>query len=140
MSTFWTADLHLGHERVVTWRPQFNSLAHMHAEIIARWNTVVGHNDVVWILGDVVMGQREFTLPLVEKLNGEKRLIPGNHDYCHPSAWEYGGKRSEEQRQAKLNYWTERYEDVGLEVCATQLHATYRLGPVVMCHFPVSGD
>lgn len=46
--------------------------------IIERWNSVVGPNDKVEVLGDVIIGRTQrFKLA---RLNGKKRLRMGNHD------------------------------------------------------------
>jgi calcineurin-like phosphoesterase family protein len=50
----------------------------MDREMIARWNAVVGPKDTVYHLGDVVINRR--CLATLNHLNGDKRLILGNHD------------------------------------------------------------
>lgn len=79
--TWFTADLHLGHDNIIEHcdRP-FRNLDEMHEAIIARWNERVAPDDTVWLLGDVALGDREQTLPLVRRLHGHKRLVAGNHD------------------------------------------------------------
>ena len=52
----------------------------MNAVLVANWNSVVGPHDIVHVLGDVAMGRREETMPLVGHLAGHKILYPGNHD------------------------------------------------------------
>lgn len=53
---FVTADSHFGHARIVelAQRP-FASLAEMDAEMVRRWNAVVGPEDVVLHLGDLAL-------------------------------------------------------------------------------------
>lgn len=55
----------------------------MNEEMVKRWNSVVGPGDVVYYLGDFSLANRsvEYFAP---RLNGEKHLIMGNHDPCHP--------------------------------------------------------
>ena len=43
-----------------------------------RWNSVVGPKDVVWHLGDFCFGKRH--LDIAAQLNGNKKLVMGNHD------------------------------------------------------------
>lgn len=50
----------------------------MDEELIKRHNSVVRPFDVVYFLGDVVMNRR--FLPKLERFNGRKRLVGGNHD------------------------------------------------------------
>lgn len=82
MTTFYTADQHLGHESIITYcdRP-FETVAEMNRAIIENWNRVVGDEDEVWVLGDVCLDKRK--LVLVRELRGRKILVAGNHDLCH---------------------------------------------------------
>lgn len=50
----------------------------MDEEMIRRWNEVVREQDKVYHLGDVVINMK--FLNILERLNGTKRLIRGNHD------------------------------------------------------------
>ncbi|ROR96635.1 hypothetical protein EDD28_1221 [Salana multivorans] len=56
------ADHHFGHVRIgeLAERP-FASVAEMDAELVARWNDVVGADDVVLHLGDLALGDLETT-------------------------------------------------------------------------------
>lgn len=80
--TFFISDLHFNHENIITFdhRP-FRDHTHMYYSLIARWNNVVGPNDTVYILGDFHWsGEPKEVLKVLNKLNGNKRLIKGNHD------------------------------------------------------------
>jgi calcineurin-like phosphoesterase family protein len=50
----------------------------MDAALIANWNSVVGKNDAVYHLGDVMFDVTKINL--LNELNGRKTLILGNHD------------------------------------------------------------
>lgn len=80
MTIFFTSDTHYGHLNVIKHakRP-FQGLDDMHAAMIERWNRVVGPNDMVYHLGDVVW-RENLMEEIVVKLNGKKTLIWGNHD------------------------------------------------------------
>lgn len=85
MSVFVTADLHLGHNRILSFvRPDgsplrlFSSLTEMHQQIEKKWNKKVGSEDMVYVLGDVAFSKT--ALALVDRLNGRKVLVRGNHD------------------------------------------------------------
>ena len=86
MATFFTSDLHFGHVNILKYGrgDAFGDLDNMRETIIANINSMVGPDDTLYILGDVVMGQRAENLPHVGRLNGTRRLILGNHDYPHP--------------------------------------------------------
>ena len=82
MSTFFTADLHIGYYNTIKFdnRP-FASVEEMDAEIIRRWNNKVGPEDTVYILGDFIWKDRANDAPaILKQLNGQKYLIRGNHD------------------------------------------------------------
>ena len=52
----------------------------MDAAIIERWNSVVSKNDIVYHLGDFIMGDLTDGLNKIHQLNGKIRLAIGNHD------------------------------------------------------------
>ena len=52
----------------------------MHSVIIQRWNDIVNSKDEVYILGDVSFGKVGATVDILNRLNGIKTLIIGNHD------------------------------------------------------------
>lgn len=60
----------------------------MNEELINRWNSVVGKEDVVWHLGDFGMGDKDFITVARARLNGRIYLILGNHDK-HSVKWYY---------------------------------------------------
>lgn len=81
---FFTSDHHFYHTNIINYckRP-FSSVEEMNEEMVKRWNQVVCKEDIVYYLGDFSLAKRaaEIFLP---RLNGEKHLIMGNHDLCHP--------------------------------------------------------
>ena len=53
----------------------------MNQVIIDRWNNVVAPDDIVYHLGDVMMGADiDVILKILSQLNGKKYLAYGNHD------------------------------------------------------------
>lgn len=55
----------------------------MNEGIVNNWNEVVGPKDRVFILGDVAMGgmsKAPYLAEYLRRLNGDKYLVPGNHD------------------------------------------------------------
>lgn len=83
MTRFFTADPHYGHERIIEYshRP-FDDVEDMNAGLAEAWNAVVGHDDTVWLLGDVAMGRLMDSLEWLRLLNGHIVLVPGNHEAC----------------------------------------------------------
>jgi calcineurin-like phosphoesterase family protein len=85
MRVFVTADTHFSHAGICKFlnddgsklRP-WDDPAEMDEEMVKRWNETVRPIDKVYHLGDVVINRR--ALPLLNRLNGDKVLIRGNHD------------------------------------------------------------
>ena len=86
MKRFLIADLHFGHENVIkyTFRPFVNA-EEMNQRLIEFWNSVVGNDDLVYVLGDFTLSRKMNVIKnLVNLLNGKKILIMGNHDTRKP--------------------------------------------------------
>jgi calcineurin-like phosphoesterase family protein len=60
-------------------RRGFSSVEEHDEHIIAKWNDVVSKRDVTYILGDVTM-EKKSPYALLDKLNGRKHVVMGNHD------------------------------------------------------------
>lgn len=79
-SIFFTSDWHLGHENAIRYdeRP-FKDCSHMHESLIKRFNSIVNEKAVTYFVGD--MGNAtEKVRKVINRLNGTKVLIWGNHD------------------------------------------------------------
>ncbi len=74
--TWFIADSHLGHQRIIEYtnRP-FQSVNEMDETIINNWNSVVSKKDNVYILGDFSLTGKERTLGYLRSLKGKKHLI-----------------------------------------------------------------
>jgi len=85
-SVFLVSDTHFGHAGVcrftradgVTKLRPWTDPAEMDEFMVAAWNERVGPKDKVYHLGDVVINRK--ALPILDRLNGDKILIRGNHD------------------------------------------------------------
>ncbi len=78
---FICSDTHFGHDREFLWGPRnFVSYIDHDNEIIRRWNETVGEDDIVYLLGDVMLGNNEYGISCLKQLNGHIKIIPGNHD------------------------------------------------------------
>lgn len=82
MSNIWLiSDTHLGHNKEFIWKARgFNSVQEMNDAIIERWNEVVKYDDVVYHLGDFIMGDLDSGITLIKQLKGKIKLAIGNHD------------------------------------------------------------
>lgn len=81
MSNFYIADLHFGHQNIIRFdnRP-FDSIEDMNEFLIDSWNKKVKQGDTTYILGDFCWGKEPEWIEILNKLNGNKVLIRGNHD------------------------------------------------------------
>lgn len=63
------------------WGPRnFTSSQEHDNEVIKRWNSVVTPDDIVYHLGDVMLGDNDYGINCLKRLNGHIKIIPGNHD------------------------------------------------------------
>jgi calcineurin-like phosphoesterase family protein len=86
ITTWFTADLHLGHELVSRLRG-FRTITQHDRTLIRNYNELVKDKDEVYIVGDLCMwGPQNFgnMEAIVKKLKGRKHLILGNHDKLKP--------------------------------------------------------
>ncbi len=130
MTTWFTADLHLGHRNIIDYcnRP-FRDVEAMNNALIENWNESIAAEDTVWVVGDFALGKIADTLPMAQSLHGRKILIAGNHDRC----WAGHGRRADG--------WTERYLDAGFdEIVQGSTRVDVGGTSVVVCHFPYRGD
>ena len=83
------SDTHFDHANILTFTDKvgkqtrnFDDVNHMNEHMIDRWNSVVKPGDKVYHLGDVLFGTRkeEWMNKNFPRLNGQKRLVVGNHD------------------------------------------------------------
>lgn len=104
--TWFTSDHHFHHANILTFkdeegapiRPGFTSLNHMNEYMVEKWNSVIKPQDKVYHLGDILMGSSIESFRILERLNGRKVLIKGNHD------------------TAKIHRYTEHFTDIRSEI------------------------
>jgi calcineurin-like phosphoesterase family protein len=78
---FLTSDTHFGHDREFLWGPRgFTNFQEHDETIIKNWNETVGPDDIVYHLGDLMLGDNAYGVECVKRLNGHIKLIRGNHD------------------------------------------------------------
>lgn len=80
---YFISDTHFGHRGILSfpatkpYRP-FATIEEHDEALIERWNGLVQSQDIVFHLGDFCFGKRN--IAIASRLNGNKRLIMGNHD------------------------------------------------------------
>jgi calcineurin-like phosphoesterase family protein len=87
---FIISDTHFRHQNILKFTDsatgalvrgdRFADVDEMDEHMIERWNSVIKQGDIVYHLGDVVMGDKEWFKKNWPRLKGSKRLIVGNHD------------------------------------------------------------
>lgn len=80
MADIWlTSDTHFYHEQDFLYAPRgFQNTWEMTEAIVERWNSVVKPEDIVYHLGDVLMGH--YDVNVLKCLNGQLCIVRGNHD------------------------------------------------------------
>ncbi len=78
---YYISDLHFYHENIINIDGRtFSDALEMNNYMIEKWNSKVRDNDEVFVLGDLSLGSGEETNCILDRLNGIKYLIVGNHD------------------------------------------------------------
>ena len=78
---WFSSDLHFGHSREFLFKPRgFSNIKDMNDQIVQNFNSVVGENDEVYLLGDLTLGDLDAAIPYLTQLNGHIHVIRGNHD------------------------------------------------------------
>lgn len=133
MTTFFTSDTHFGHARILELsnRP-FKDVTHMNEMLVHNWNALVRPDDTVYHLGDVALGSIEDSLKYIQRLNGYKILIVGNHDRMFPPM--------SKMREDKIASWTERYKAAGFDEVYDYRYFKKGDYGFNLSHFPYSGD
>ena len=82
---FFVSDHHFGHRNIIKYANRPFSIddveESMDEEMIRRHNSVVSYNDIVFFLGDIAFCNTDRANSIIERLNGYKILIIGNHDW-----------------------------------------------------------
>lgn len=115
ITTWFTADLHLGHENIIHYcgRP-FSSVLEMDDALIANINALVKPHEHLYILGDFCFGRPE---PYIERINCQYvTLVRGNHD---------------------KNYSLKVYQDCFWRVDDGIVDCAIMQQPIVLCHHPL---
>lgn len=89
---FLIGDCHFGHRNIIKYcnRP-FDNVEEMTEGLIKNWNSVVGKNDIVYVVGDFALCGKTKIIEISKRLNGRKRLIIGNHDQASVNTYREAG-------------------------------------------------
>lgn len=121
---FFTSDLHFGHRKVAELRG-FDNVEDHDDFILDIWDSTVGRNDIVYVLGDISLNANH-GIAMLAGLPGRKHLISGNHDMCHP--------RYSKAANALPNYLT------AFDTVASAGSIKINGERWLMSHYPYTGD
>lgn len=81
MNIFIVSDTHFYHTNIISYcgRP-YENVEEMNKDLLAKWNSVVKKDDLVYHLGDFCFGGKEKVKEILALLNGKINLVMGNHD------------------------------------------------------------
>lgn len=99
---FFTSDWHIGHDKDFLYRPRgFQNIEEMNNAIIKNCNSIVGENDILYILGDLALvpsNEYMWNQIYYNIKCKDVRFIEGNHDtdnridkYIEEYGFEYRG-------------------------------------------------
>jgi len=87
-NVFFSSDLHLNHEAVIKFGRKFSDVIEMNDSIILEVNTIVGENDLLVLLGDTMMIDKNYFQFLSSIKCKNVVMLYGNH--CNPNRFEEG--------------------------------------------------
>lgn len=78
---FFSGDEHFYHFRIIKYtnRP-FVSIEEMNDCLIRNWNSAISNEDDIIVTGDFALAPKFLIKELIDKLNGNKIFLAGNHD------------------------------------------------------------
>lgn len=78
---YFTSDLHFGHDKDFIYKSRgFNSIEDHDNTIIENWNNIITEDDDIYVLGDLMLGDKEYGLNCLKRLRGKIHIVVGNHD------------------------------------------------------------
>lgn len=123
MTIWFTSDTHFWHKNVMDYcnRPVSSKTREEMNEIIIRnWNVCVKQHDDVYHLGDFAFCGRTKAVDILNRLNGRKFLVRGNHDKELVKKPEIQG----------FFEWIKPLTNITVQI------GLYR-HKIVLCHFPI---
>lgn len=77
---YFTSDTHFSHNRSFLYEPRgFSSIEEHDETIIENWNKTVKPEDIVYLLGDLMLNDNESGIKKLNQLQGKIYYIRGNH-------------------------------------------------------------
>lgn len=129
---WFTSDTHWWHKHIIDYckRP-WGSVEEMNEGLIERWNSRIKPKDHVYHLGDFAFSGKTKVFDILQRLNGIKHLVKGNHDPIKI----YRAAVEENLLEWVRDYYVlrvaERYEDDDTHEIVQHSNT------MVLCHFPI---
>ena len=80
-NVWFISDLHLNHANIIKYdNLDFSSIEEHDETIVNNWNKLVKPDDLVFHLGDFCFGGSDTVKKFINRLNGQKVFIKGNHE------------------------------------------------------------
>lgn len=136
---WFTSDLHFGHRNVIQYcnRP-FIDIQTMTEGLIKIWNDTVNKGDLVYVLGDFSLNPK-WSKEILPRLNGDKILIPGNHDACFKLPSKEDNPSAIKGRNEKYKRMCDKYLKDGWKEIHQSLTIQLKNGrSVLLSHLPYS--
>jgi calcineurin-like phosphoesterase family protein len=76
---WFSSDLHLDHDVIIKFGRKFDTLAHMNDHILYEINRLVRKDDMLVLLGDTMMGEKDYSKFLNSLICENVILLVGNH-------------------------------------------------------------
>jgi len=122
---WFTSDPHFNHANIIKYckRP-FDNVEVMNEVLIDNWNMVVGEDDLIICCGDFSLGSSNSAVNVLNKLNGHKLLIRGNHE-----------KSVLNSREA-MDFFDGGVYDL-LEITVLDEEVSDGFQDIILCHYPM---
>jgi calcineurin-like phosphoesterase family protein len=125
---FFTSDHHFDHANIIKYcdRP-YETVEEMNADMVNKWNGVVGEDDVVFHLGDFTLHSRKHAETFFGQLNGQIFILsnPWHHDKRWLGKQEYLSRQGYTVSELPSMVVLENSYDRGIAPC------------IVLCHYPM---
>ena len=78
---YFASDPHFAHNKEFLYGPRgFTNIEEHDEALIGNWNSIINDDDVVYVLGDIMLKDNDAGLECWNQLRGQKKVIWGNHD------------------------------------------------------------
>ena len=114
---YFTSDTHFHHKNILNFCRSTrlgSNVDEMNELLIEQWNSQVKPYDTVYHLGDFSFASPDKTIEILNRLNGVKHLILGNHDK-----------------------WVNPHAKLLLASCTPYQELKYDRTHIVLCHYPI---